>query len=163
MAPHSDTSPFPSLDHDHGQCRTWILQRAQQLSQQQGVRFTPQRQQVLAILAATHHALGAYDILEQMAQPNYRPTPAAVYRALEYLMALGVVHRLSGQNGFFACTRASHQAIMQFWICRRCGVVAETESSIIAQAIPQLAASMAFHPHWVTMEIEGECRTCHTP
>ncbi|MBF0095729.1 MAG: transcriptional repressor [Magnetococcales bacterium] len=163
MTPHSDSSPFPALDHDHGQCRAWILQRAQQLCQQQGIRFTPQRQQVLAILSATHHALGAYDILEQMAQPDHRPTPAAVYRALEFLMALGVVHRLSGQNGFFACTRVSHQAIMQFWICHRCGVVAETESSVIAQAIPQLAASIAFLPQKVTMEVEGECYTCRNP
>ncbi|MBF0184163.1 MAG: transcriptional repressor [Magnetococcales bacterium] len=157
-----DTSPFPAVDHDHGYCRSWILQRAQQLCEQQGIRFTPQRREVLTILAASHHCLGAYTILERMAQPARRPTPAAVYRALDFLLALGVVHRMHGQNGYFACTRANHQTIVQFWICRGCGVVAESESQEIARIMPNLAAEMAFHPVWVTMEIEGECHRCRT-
>ncbi|WP_130472177.1 Fur family transcriptional regulator [Candidatus Magnetaquicoccus inordinatus] len=160
--PRCDSPPFPAVDHDHGRCRSWILQRAEQLCQQQGIRFTPQRQQVLAILSASHRSLGAYDILERMAESTRRPTPAAVYRALAFLMELGVVHRMSGNNAYFACTRTNHQHIMQFWICRRCGVVAETESSTIAQAIPLLAETLEFQTAWVTMEIEGECRTCRT-
>ncbi|MBF0425443.1 MAG: transcriptional repressor [Magnetococcales bacterium] len=155
------TAPFPASTHDHASCRDWILRRAESLCAEKKVRFTPQRREVLEILAASHRALGAYDILEHMHRVERRPPPAAVYRALEFLLALGVIHRMAGRNAYFACTRPEHgRGEIQFWICRRCGVVGETESVVIAGEVPRLAATLGFQVGAVNMEIEGECQAC---
>lgn len=152
--------PFPESGHDHGRCRSWVLRRAESLCQEKGLRFTPQRRDVLEILSGSHRCLGAYDILEHMEHRQRRPPPAAVYRSLEFLMKLGVIHRMAAKNAYFACTRPDHGNDIQFWICRICGVVGETESPEIAEAIPRMAREMGFRLKVVTVEIEGECLEC---
>ena len=64
-------------------------------------RLTPIRRKVLEALAASHKPLGAYDIMDAVGGP--RPAPITVYRALEFLIALGLVHRIASRNAFLAC------------------------------------------------------------
>ncbi|WP_420905926.1 Fur family transcriptional regulator [Candidatus Magnetaquiglobus chichijimensis] len=162
--PHasSPVTLFPNAGHDHARCRDWMIGRAESLCQDLGVRFTPQRREVLEILATSHHCLGAYDILERMAHRDRRPPPAAVYRSLEFLLELKLVHRMTSRNAFFACTRATHAAPIQFWICRHCGVVAESESMRISEEVSRLAGQLAFCPETINVEIEGACQTCRS-
>ncbi|MBF0271937.1 MAG: transcriptional repressor [Magnetococcales bacterium] len=154
---------FPESEHDHQHCQSWILQRAEERCRQQGMRFTPQRREVLNILATSHRSMGAYDILGQMQTgQSRRPPPAAVYRCLEFLLAQGLIHRMAGRNAYFACTREGHDQEIQFWICRHCGVVGETESSILAAELRNLAGTLDFVVRSANVEIEGECRACRT-
>ncbi|MBF0164819.1 MAG: transcriptional repressor [Magnetococcales bacterium] len=156
-------APFPKSGHDHARCRDWMIERAESLCLDQGLRFTPQRREVLEILATAHQCLGAYDILERMGHRDRRPPPAAVYRSLDFLMELNLVHRMTSRNAFFACTRAEHAAPIQFWICRHCGVVGESESTLITDEVARLAGQLAFRPETINVEIEGACQTCRTP
>ncbi len=137
------------------------MERAEQVCRKTGTRLTPNRKEVLGILSESHGSLGAYDILERMEGPSSRrPAPAAVYRALEFLIGVGLVHRLGVRNTFFACTQPGHGDRTQFWICRGCGIVGETESEQIAKTIPDLAKGLGFLPESVHVEIEGVCGTC---
>jgi Fur family transcriptional regulator, zinc uptake regulator len=152
--------PFPAPGHSTARCRARTLRRAEVLCLERGLRLTPRRRQVLGILAGRHRCLGAYDILERMAGAGRRPPPAAVYRSLDFLIRLGLVHRLAGRNAYIACTRAPHGDEAQFWICQRCQLVAETTSAEIAAAVPNLARDLGFRPATVDVAIEGECPAC---
>ena len=93
---------FPERGHDHADCLTQVLSNAETVCQQRGVRLTPQRRRVLEIVAGSHSPLGAYDILEQMDFAGRRSAPITVYRALDFLIEQGLVHRLASLNAFAA-------------------------------------------------------------
>ena len=53
---------------------------------------------------STHHKpLGAYDLAELLGPKGRRLAPITVYRALDFLMEQGLVHRLASQNAYIAC------------------------------------------------------------
>ncbi|MBF0309957.1 MAG: transcriptional repressor [Magnetococcales bacterium] len=152
--------PFPAPGHDHEECMRDLLTHARELCLKQGAELTPHRRQVLEILASSHQALGAYDILGRMGGHQRRLAPMVVYRALDFLMGLGLVHRLAGRSAYFACRRSHAEGEVQYWICQRCLVVAETAADSIAGAFPGVAEGLGFRVERVNIEIEGECPQC---
>lgn len=90
-----------------------------------GARLTPVRRRALEILLEAHRALGAYEVLERLRADGFGGQPPVAYRALEFLAAMGLVHRIRRLNAFAACMRPgeAHQAL--FLICRRCEALAE--------------------------------------
>ena len=69
-----------------------LLQKAQILCEQRGVRLTAQRQQVLRLLAEHTGAISAYDLLDKLRQSEPQAKPPTVYRALDFLLEQGFVH-----------------------------------------------------------------------
>ena len=63
---------------------------------------TPMRRHVLEALLDSHRPLGAYEIIERLAQHG-RPAPITVYRALDFLRDNDLVHRIESRNAFVAC------------------------------------------------------------
>ena len=101
-------APFPDAGHDHDRCQAEILDDAEDLCDRRGVRLTAQRRRVLAIVAERHGAVGAYEILERLAEDEgRRPAPVTVYRALDFLIDQGLVHRVASLNAYVACPHAS--------------------------------------------------------
>ena len=70
-----------------------------------GARLPPIRRDVLGVLYSTHRPLGAYDeIADALAgQGRRKLAPISVYRALDFLVAEGLVHRLASRNAYVAC------------------------------------------------------------
>ncbi|MFM2130403.1 MAG: hypothetical protein RL477_1949, partial [Pseudomonadota bacterium] len=81
-------------NHDHHRCIEDALAAAAELCREQGARLTPVRRRVLEIVWQSHKPLGAYAILDVMAAGGRRPMPPTVYRALDFLLAHGLVHRI---------------------------------------------------------------------
>ena len=52
-------------------------------------RLTPIRRQVLEALLSTHRPLGAYELIDRLAEWGGRPAPITVYRALDFLLGAG--------------------------------------------------------------------------
>ena len=84
----------------------------------------------------------------------------AVYRALDFLMEQGFVHRLASRNAFLGCGHpdTNHQA--QFLICDSCGSVAELADSRIVDAIADRAGRSGFAVAGHVVEIQGTCPDC---
>jgi Fur family zinc uptake transcriptional regulator len=61
------------------------------------------RRHVLEVLSASHKPLGAYEIIDLVAARGPRPAPITIYRALDFLTAQGLVHRIESRNAFLAC------------------------------------------------------------
>ena len=64
-----------------------------------------------------------------------RPAPITVYRALDFLMANGLVHRIESRNAYLACAHDHDAAaLVAFLICERCGSVGEIPAAPVAQS-----------------------------
>ena len=152
---------FPAPDHDHGRCTADALRHAVRVCAVRAQRLTPIRRQVLEALLASHRPLGAYEVIEELAKSMPRPAPITVYRALDFLMENGLVHRIESRNAFLACAQ-DHDgtAMVAFLICERCGLVGEIPAAPVAQSLHASARATGFAPNMSLVEITGVCAHC---
>ncbi len=150
---------FPRPDHDHGRCSADAMAHAEALCTSRGERRTPIRRQVLEVLAAQHRPLGAYDIIDHLGGP--RRAPITIYRALDFLLENGLIHRIESRNAFIACINNHGQSdIVVFLICERCGAVGEAPAAAVAETLKAAAKAAGFTPHAPVIEIGGVCAHC---
>jgi Fur family transcriptional regulator, zinc uptake regulator len=152
---------FPAPDHDHGRCTADALTHAEAVCEQRAQKFTPIRRQVLQALLSSHRPLGAYEVIDELAKSMPRPAPITVYRALDFLMANGLVHRIESRNAYLACAH-DHDATsaVAFLICERCGLVGEIPAASFAQDLNTTARASGFAPKLSVVEITGTCTHC---
>ncbi|HEV2954938.1 MAG TPA: hypothetical protein VGX95_02375, partial [Xanthobacteraceae bacterium] len=77
--PVKSSAVFPAPDHDHDRCSADAMAHAEALCAARAERLTPTRRQVLQALAASHRPLGAYEIIDRLAERGPRPAPITVY------------------------------------------------------------------------------------
>jgi Fur family transcriptional regulator, zinc uptake regulator len=151
---------FPAPDHDHGRCATAAIAHAEELCAARAQRLTPMRRHVLQALLASHRPLGAYEIIERLADPG-RPAPITIYRALDFLRDNGLVHRIESRNAFVACVHNhADDDIVVFFICERCGAVGEAPGGAVAEALKASSRAAGFAPKSPVIEIAGICAHC---
>lgn len=154
---------FPSPDHDHAPCSAEVMAHAEALCHKRKQRLTPMRRQVLSALAGSHRPIGAYEIMDLVAAEGTRPAPITVYRALDFLIEQGLVHRIESRNAFLACaTTHANDALVAFLICERCGAVGEVPAGAVMQAISQAAKPLGFTPKMPVIEVSGLCAHCRS-
>jgi Fur family transcriptional regulator, zinc uptake regulator len=152
---------FPAPDHDHDRCAADAIRHAEQVCAGRAQKFTPIRRQVLQALLSSHRPLGAYEVIDELAKSMPRPAPITVYRALDFLMENGLVHRIESRNAFLACAHDHDAAAMvAFLICERCGSVGEIPASPVAQGLNDAARLTGFAPKLSVVEITGTCAHC---
>jgi Fur family zinc uptake transcriptional regulator len=151
---------FPAPDHDHQRCASSAIAHAEALCSARAQRLTPMRRQVLEALLASHKPLGAYEIIERLADKN-RPAPITIYRALDFLRENGLVHRIESRNAFVACVH-NHESddLVVFLICERCGAVGEAPGGAAAEALKTSSRAAGFSPKSPLIEIAGICAHC---
>jgi Fur family zinc uptake transcriptional regulator len=124
-------------------------------------KFTPIRRQVLQALLSSHRPLGAYEVIDELAKSMPRPAPITVYRALDFLMENGLVHRIESRNAFLACAHDHDETSMvAFLICDHCGSVGEIPAAPVAQSLNAAARASGFAPKLSVVEIAGTCAHC---
>ena len=153
-------SRFLPGEHDHRSCVANALDDAKAVCAERGARLTPVRRRVLEIIWQSHRPLGAYAILEVLSNEGHSPAPPTVYRALEFLLMHGLVHRLSSLNAFIGCTSPGHSGAGQFLLCTACGTAAELNDDAVERAIKRSAAAEGFASQAHTVEISGTCPHC---
>lgn len=154
-------TPLANLPHDHSRCVHSALAEADALCGQKGLRLTALRRRVLELVWQSHKPLGAYDILGVLSeQDGRRAAPPTVYRALDFLLENGLVHRIASLNAFIGCVHPEHAHQGQFLICRSCHVAVELEQQSISEAIVSGAAGIGFTVEAQTVEVVGLCTNC---
>ncbi|MDP3961910.1 MAG: Fur family transcriptional regulator [Pseudorhodobacter sp.] len=146
--------------HDHAHCCGDVLAHAQALVAERGLRLTPVRQRTLEILLESHHALGAYDVLQRLAAEGYGNQPPVAYRALEFLVEHGMAHRIRRLNAFTACMNPGTIHAPAFLICRACNAVAEAPAAPVRVALDAAATALGFTVECHNIEAAGLCPTC---
>ncbi|WP_027136320.1 Fur family transcriptional regulator [Geminicoccus roseus] len=147
-------------DHDHQHCVADALARADLVCSRNGGRLTEIRRRVLEIVWASHRPVGAYDILETLSAERGRVAPPTVYRALDFLVGQGLVHRIDRLNAFIGCPRPDEPHSSAFLLCRACGQVAELEADALDQALAAIARDRGFTVESRTVELAGLCVAC---
>ena len=138
-----------------------LLNRAENLCRERGVRFTTQRRKVLELLCQTNRPLGAYEILDAMRDMVPGAAPPTVYRALDFLLDQGLIHKLETLHAFIGCNHPEHPHSSQFLICSECGTINELEDDLIARSLHDAARSSGFVPQRRIVEVIGTCGRCN--
>jgi len=155
-APHACQHPE---HHVHGPDQ--YVREVERACIERGLRLTPIRAQVLRLVADAGRPVKAYDLLDQMKLTREGAAPPTVYRALDFLVEQGFVHRLASINAFVGChhpREAQHQA--PFLICDGCQTAVELEDPSIAAQLEAQARALGFQPAAQTLEVHGLCARC---
>ena len=152
---------FPAPGHDHGRCASDAIAHAEAICRERHERLTPMRRAVLQALLSSHVPLGAYELIDRLAKQGARPAPITIYRALDFLRAQGLVHRIESRNAFIACVH-NHDSgePVVFLICEKCGAVGEAAAVAVANTIKTASRAAGFTPKTPVIEISGICAHC---
>ena len=154
------SSLFPLPHHDHGMCIAAGLARAEEVCHGQQERLTDNRRQVLELLLAEHRLAGAYEILERFDWKGRKPAPAQIYRALSFLEAMGLVHRIASRNAYVACSSQGEGHGTVLLVCEQCGIVAEPNADRLRRTVQELAGKSGFELCSHVLEVIGRCPDC---
>ena len=148
------------LHHDHSQCIHTALAVAEQLCKERGALLTPIRRKTLELIWNSHKAIKAYDLLDQLRPINDAAKPSTVYRALDFLLEQGLIHRVESLNAFVGCHCSGIQHDQLLLICTVCHNIEEREASPVLAALATELQQAGFIPQRKTIEIHGLCKNC---
>ncbi len=137
-----------------------LLEHARKVCDDKGLKYTLGRETVLAIVAEQNKALTAYEILDLLKVQQQSAKPTTVYRALEFWMEAGLIHRIDSSNAFVLCEHPGEQHTAQMLICDSCGHVAEVCASNICSELDDQARRQGFRISKQVIESHGVCNAC---
>jgi Fur family zinc uptake transcriptional regulator len=147
--------------HVHGAAA--YVHAVEQACVARGLRLTPLRAQVLGLVAAAGRPIKAYDLLDRMKSASGSTAPPTVYRALDFLLEQGFIHRLASVNAFVGCHHPQVRHSVPFLICDRCQQAVELEDIRITALLDEQARAVGFTPRAQTLEVHGVCAECAKP
>lgn len=128
---------------------------------ERGLRLTPQRTQVLQLIADAGKPLKAYDLLERLKQASGGAVaPPTIYRALDFLLEQGFIHKLASINAFTACHHPQAHHSVPFLICDKCQNAEELEDERISAMLQHQADHCGFEVRAQVIEVHGRCAAC---
>lgn len=159
MTTHVDHHQYAS-EHDHGECVSEALDTAEHLCVERGVQLTPVRHKVLELIWESHKAVKAYDLLDRLKLLQQTAKPATIYRALDFLIEQGLIHRVESLNAFIGCRCSGRQHEQLLLICKQCEEVEERSAAAVMQALSQELGQADFAVHSKAIEVHGICAKC---
>jgi len=136
------------------------MREAEVLCEDQGAALTPLRRDVYELLLRHDRPVGAYELLDELKSIRSNAAPVTVYRALDFLLELGLVHRVNALNAFSACRshETDHRGLVL--ICRSCKATVELEDRKVDNTIRRSAAELGFETEGGPVEVLGTCAGC---
>ena len=146
--------------------RSEAIIQIEQVCARRGVRLTPLRRRVMELLIEQARPVKAYELLDLIRGERDGAAPPTVYRALDFLLEQGFVHKLESINAFIGCDHVhdrhdddpSHQP--PFLICDSCATTVELQDASVTEALLDAAGKLGFTPQGQTLEIHGLCARC---
>ena len=124
------------------------------------LKLTPVRQKVFQLLVKEKSGIGAYRILDLLREAGFNSQPPVAYRALDFLVEHGFVHKIESQNSFVACSDPGEHHSPIFMICKKCDSVSEATASVPASDLSEALMVSGFQVEQTIIEAEGVCSTC---
>jgi Fur family zinc uptake transcriptional regulator len=155
-------TPQWSGAHDHQICIVDALDKAADLCAGRGARLTQIRRRVLELIWSSHRPIGAYSLLKVLKQERASAAPPTVYRALDFLLEQGLIHRIQSHNAFIGCPNPDPDQLHNgmFLICTDCGNAVELEEFKIDKILKQSASTQGFVIESRIVEVAGLCPEC---
>ena len=155
---HACSSP----DH-HVHDAAGFVAAVERACSERGLRLTEIRARVLGLVADAGQPTQASDLLDKVREGEGAgaAAPPTVYRALDFLLANGFIHKLESVNAFVAChhpNAAQHSA--PFLLCDGCHQAVELEDEHVVATLDAQARALGFSPQTQTLEVHGLCAEC---
>ncbi len=125
-----------------------------------GTKLTDNRRKIFEVVHAAGRPIGAYDIIDALSDSIPGAKPPTVYRALEFLLEIGLVHKIESLNAFMSCAHPGHTHAVQMLICDSCGLTSEINDQEINSNVVSLANTQDFEVDHAIFEIHGKCSRC---
>lgn len=138
-----------------------LLTQAESLCLDRGVRLTTQRAEVLRLMAEQNGSISAYDLLDQLRISEPQAKPPTIYRALDFLLEQGFIHRVESNNSYVVChhfDEPAHTSVML--VCDNCAAVSEKHAHGVEKIIAGLADQAGFTLRHSVIEAHGLCGNC---
>ena len=137
-----------------------FLQSAAEHCLKNGANLTDLRRLVLDLVLAHDGVVKAYQILSDLQQARGSAAPPTVYRALEFLVEQGILHRVEALNGYVVCRHldCAHPSVIL--TCRDCGKVDEMAADEGFMTLRQLCAGHGFEMDEQQLLLNGRCVQC---
>ena len=135
------------------------MKEAEELVSAKGQKLTPIRRKVLHLLLESEEPAIAYDLLDNLDGLG-AAKPPTVYRALDFLQAMGLVHKIESMNAFVACGHIQHEHSAVFLICESCGTAEELHAIETSAALSKETSTAGFAIENAVIEARGICRKC---
>lgn len=142
--------------HDSGE----FVRAVERACRERGLNLTPIRAEALKQIAEAGKPVKAYDLLERMRGGPGASAPPTVYRALDFLLDHGFIHRLVSINAFLACHHPLAGHVVPILICSACESAQELEDETLAPQLDALARAQGFQPASSYLEVLGLCARC---
>ncbi|AVH31456.1 zinc uptake transcriptional repressor Zur [Vibrio fluvialis] len=138
-----------------------LTKQIEEICAARGVRLTSQRKRVFELICASKKASSAYELLEDLKQSEPQAKPPTVYRALDFLMEQGFIHRVESTNSFISCCSCNaHKHFSQLLICDQCGNVIELQDDSLIALLADNAEKHGFKIVNHVIESHGVCQSC---
>ncbi|PXW17501.1 Fur family transcriptional regulator [Paraburkholderia caballeronis] len=164
--PASDDHDHDHHDHghEHGHAPAASIEAALSMAdaycRERGEKLTPIRRKVLELLLTSGRATKAYSLLDEMRQIHPGSAPPTVYRALDFLLSAGLIHRIESINAFAVChdlTQCQHGILV---VCQQCGNVTELHEPKLRQALVAQIEAAGYRLSGDGIELKGLCAQC---
>jgi len=152
---HACTDP-----HHHVDSADAFVRAVERACAERGLRLTPIRANVLRLIADAGKPVKAYDLLEHVKDGPGVAAPPTVYRALDFLLENGFIHKLSSINAFVGCHHPGEAHQVPFLICDRCSAAIEICDERVSKLLTTQARERGFTPAAQTLEVHGLCADC---
>jgi len=137
------------------------ISRVNEICRSNNLGFTDIRKQVFEIIIKNNKPIKAYEILDQIRNITNKPShPPTVYRAIDFLIENGFVHKLNSINSFVGCFHPKTHEECYFLICKKCNIYQECCDDNLKDRISRTAIHNNFIISNTTLEIEGHCLDC---
>ena len=142
------------------------IKHAAERCQARGERFTAGRREVFALLLDAGRPVTAYQLLDTLRESQSGAQPPTVYRALEFLQRVGLIHRIDATNSYLPCAMECcgehHEKPPQLLVCNHCG--AATEMPLpegVYETLCEAAEAAGFELGDKPLALNGLCDRCH--
>lgn len=105
--------------------------------------------------------MSAYELIALLEDRQSRKiAPLTVYRHLDFLIKVGLVHRLESTQSYLPCDHPEHAHESRYLLCSVCGQADEVESESLEKLLESIAGQRGFSANNTVVEIKGVCASC---
>ncbi len=127
------------------------------------LKLTSLRKEVLYILWQAKKPLKAYEILDDLLKIKQHAKPPTVYRALEYFVVNGAVHKIESIQSYTLCGEPEkHLSSEVLMVCNDCHHVIEIYDPALRSVVVKLSHTHHFKLYQDAIELKGVCQQCLT-
>ena len=141
--------------------KTNLILKAKRYCDAEKYRFTKPRERVLTILAHAKQPMGAYQVLKSLSSREEQIKPPTVYRAIEFWLKHGFIHRIESMNAYIACCEHFQHNNFCIFICDVCQQVMELDMPPFPSSAMAKLEKKQLIMNKIMTEIHGKCHQCH--